>query len=101
MMDTVVNITKSKQAKLTAKDLANSLVLVNRTSPTYGMAAVPTSGITVSPPGDVHGSMHGAVPMSWANDGSLTMDGNESITMLRGYGLRLGPGQDAAKAHGI
>ena len=42
-------------------------------------------------------SAHGIVPTVWSDDGSLTVGNNESITFLKGLGLKLGPGQDAAK----
>ena len=42
-------------------------------------------------------SAHGIVPTVWSDDGSLTVGNNESITLLKGLGLKLGPGQDAAK----
>lgn len=43
---------------------------------------------------------HAIVPTVWSDDGSLAVDNNESFTLLKGFGLKLGPGQDAAKVRG-
>ena len=40
---------------------------------------------------------HAITPTVWGDDGSLNVNGNETLTLLNGVGLKLGPGQDAAK----
>ena len=102
MIFTAVVQVKGNQTQLTAELFTKKVDLVNATIfPVYGVDLVGvgngTGNITVWPPGDVSEAVHPLVPMLWADDGSLTMATNESITMLQGLGLSLGPGQDAAK----
>ena len=95
---TSVEHVQRNQTQLTAEHLMKSVRLINSTLlPMYGMSSIGVGNLTVWSPGGVITAVHPLVPMVWASDGSLGIRTNESITMLRGLGLRLGPGQDAAK----
>ena len=89
---------RGHMAAVTSSALANNISFSNISSPTYGIA-MPSSSMVVYEPGAAHAATHAVAPMVWIGDGSVTIGSNESFTLLLGFGLRLGPGQDAMKAH--
>ena len=93
-----IQVVTQQMSALRPPRIAQDVAFINGSSQAYTISPIPDNAIVVSPPGTAHSATHSVPPMVWMDDGSLTIGSNESFTLLIGFGLRLGPGQDAMKA---
>ena len=92
-------VLRQRLTSVRSASISGNVTLLNKTAPVWSIPVIKAHNIVVFAPGLAHLVSHSVSPMVWIDDGSLGIGTNESITLLRGFGLKLQQGQDAAKAY--